>query len=60
MNPTQALTVMLLVFALGEVVAEKTKAILSATLVIAFTLLMGFWFKLPSGSSMTLKAWAYT
>jgi MFS family permease len=50
MNPTQALTVMLLVFALGEVVAEKTKAILSATLVIAFTLLMGFWFKLPSGS----------
>jgi hypothetical protein len=50
MNPTQALTIMLLVFALGEVVAEKTKAMLSATLVIAFALLMGFWFKLPSGS----------
>jgi hypothetical protein len=50
MNPTQALTIMLLVFALGEVVAEKTKAMLSATLVIAFALLMGFWFKLPSGA----------
>jgi MFS family permease len=50
MNPTQALTVMLLVFAFGEIVAEKTKAVLSATLVIAFTLLAGFWFKLPSGS----------
>jgi MFS family permease len=50
MNSVQALTVMLLVFALGELVAEKTKAILSATLVIAFTLLMGFWFKLPNGS----------
>ncbi|MDR1376914.1 MAG: hypothetical protein LBJ22_05340 [Synergistaceae bacterium] len=50
MNSIQALTVMLIVFALGEVVAEKTKAVLSATLVIAFTLLMGFWFKLPNDS----------
>jgi hypothetical protein len=50
MNPTQALTVMLLVFAFGEIVADKTKAILSATLVIAFVLLMGFWYKMPDGS----------
>jgi hypothetical protein len=50
MNPIQAMTVMLLVFAFGEVVAEKTKAVLSAPLIIALTLLMGFWFKLPSGS----------
>jgi MFS family permease len=50
MNPLQAMTVMLLVFAFGEVVADKTKAVLSAPLVIAFTLLMGYWFKLPNGS----------
>jgi hypothetical protein len=50
MNSLQAMTVMLLVFAFGEIVADKTKALLSAPLVIAFTLLMGFWFKLPNGS----------
>jgi Na+/glutamate symporter len=50
MNAIQALTIFLVVFGIGELVAEKTKAVLSTTLVIAFVLLMGFWFKLPSGS----------
>ncbi|GHV36954.1 hypothetical protein FACS1894187_12560 [Synergistales bacterium] len=50
MNAIQALTVFLVVFAIGELVADKTKAVLSTTLVIAFVLLMGFWFKWPDGS----------
>ncbi|GHS85696.1 hypothetical protein AGMMS49957_02330 [Synergistales bacterium] len=50
MNAIQALTIFLVVFAIGELVADKTKAVLSTTLVIAFVLLMGFWFKLPSGA----------
>lgn len=41
------LTFLLGVFAFGEIIAEKTKALLSTTLVIALTLLVSFWLGLP-------------
>ena len=47
MLPILALTVLLAIYSFGEVVAQKTKAVLSATLVIAFVLLIGFWCGLP-------------
>ena len=47
MLPILALTVLLAIFAFGEIVAQKTKAVLSATLVIAVVLLIGFWCGLP-------------
>lgn len=47
MLPILALAVMLAIFAFGEIVAQKTKAVLSATLVIALVLLIGFWCGLP-------------
>ena len=43
MNAIQAAVVLLIVFSLGEIIANKTKAILSTTLVIAIVLLISFW-----------------
>ena len=48
MAPIYALTVLIAIFALGEIVAEKTKAFLSTTLVIALVLLGLFWAGLPA------------
>ncbi|MEA4846008.1 MAG: hypothetical protein VB106_02125 [Clostridiaceae bacterium] len=47
MNAIQALVVLLMIFTLGEIVADKTKAALSTTLVIAVVLMVGFWCGLP-------------
>lgn len=47
MLPIFALTVLLAIYALGEIVAQKTKAVLSMTLVIAIVLLVSFWLGLP-------------
>ena len=47
MLPIFALAVLLAIYALGEIVAQKTKAVLSMTLVIALVLLVGFWCGLP-------------
>ncbi|MDR2947543.1 MAG: hypothetical protein LBV79_12475 [Candidatus Adiutrix sp.] len=44
----QALAILLLIFAFGEVVADKTRAVLSTTLVIAVVLLLMFWGGLPA------------
>lgn len=38
-----ALAVLLLIYAAGELIAQKTKAVLSSVLVIAILLLIGFW-----------------
>lgn len=48
MTATIALAILLAIFALGEIVAEKTRAVLSATLVIAVVLLIAFWCGLPA------------
>lgn len=42
-----AITILLAIFAFGEWVADKSKAILSAALVMAVTLLIAFWLGLP-------------
>ena len=47
MLPIFALAVLLAIYALGEIVAQKTKAVLSMTLVIALVLLVGVWGGLP-------------
>ena len=47
MLPIFALAVLLAIYALGEIVAQNTKAVLSMTLVIALVLLVGFWCGLP-------------
>ncbi len=47
MTPTIAFAILLAIFAFGEIVAEKTRAVLSATLVIAVVLLIAFWCGLP-------------
>ena len=38
-----AFTILLLIFAFGEIMAQKTKAVLSTTLVIAISLMLLFW-----------------
>ena len=43
MTPVLALTVLLCIYAIGELVAQKTKAIFSTVLSIALLLLAGFW-----------------
>jgi hypothetical protein len=48
MNAILALVLLMAVFALGEIVADKTKAILSTTLVIALVLMVSFWLGLPA------------
>ena len=55
MTPIQALVILLVIFAIGEIVADKTKALLSTTLVIAVVLLIGFWCGLPADIFSTAK-----
>lgn len=43
-----ALTILLAIYAFGEIIAQKTKSILSATMVIALVLLIAFWCGLPA------------
>lgn len=47
MTSTQAFALLVAIFAFGEIVAEKTRAILSTTLVIAVVLQISFWCGLP-------------
>lgn len=48
MEAVIAMTLIMGIYAFGELVAQKTKAILSTTLVIAVTMLMGFWVGMPA------------
>ena len=48
MTSTIAFAILLAIFALGEIIAEKTRAILSTTLVVAVVLLVSFWCGLPA------------
>ena len=43
MTPILALAVLLFIYALGEMIAQKSKAVLSTVLAIAILLLAGFW-----------------
>ena len=43
MAPIYALTILIAVFAVGEIVAEKTKAMISTVLAIAIILMIAFW-----------------
>ncbi|WP_100065877.1 hypothetical protein [Miniphocaeibacter massiliensis] len=47
MNGVLMLTVLLAIFAIGEILAEKTKALLSTALAVAVILLIAFWLGLP-------------
>ncbi|MGL4667360.1 MAG: hypothetical protein ACRCWR_05465 [Saezia sp.] len=47
MTPIYCFTFFLLIFAISEVIAEKTKAIISTTLAIAVIILIAFWLGLP-------------
>ena len=47
MAPILSLTVLLVVFAFAELVAKKTKAVLSTTLVMSTVMLILFWLGLP-------------
>lgn len=47
MEPIVALTVVLVVFALGDIVSAKTRALLSMLFVSSIVLLIGFWLGLP-------------
>lgn len=48
MIPVVAMAILLATYALGEMCAQKTKAVLSTTLVMAVVLLAAFWSGLPS------------
>lgn len=48
MNAILAITFLMIVYMIGEVVALKTKAMFSATLVIAVVMLISFWCGLPA------------
>ncbi len=50
-----ALTILFLIYSIGQVVAKKTKAILSAPLVISIILLVAFWLGLPKDIMTTAK-----
>ena len=43
MAPVLALTILLCIYAVGELIAQKTKAVFSTVLGIAILLLVGFW-----------------
>ena len=43
MAPVLALAILLCIYAVGELVAQKTKAVFSTVLGIAILLLVGFW-----------------
>ncbi|MGI6404022.1 MAG: hypothetical protein ACOX0K_07425 [Oscillospiraceae bacterium] len=60
MTASFAFAILVAIFAFGEIIAEKTKAVLSATLVIAITLLIAFWFGLPSNIFDTAALTAIT
>ncbi|MDI6601009.1 MAG: hypothetical protein QME46_04425 [Thermoanaerobacteraceae bacterium] len=47
MQPIVALTIVLVVFALGDIVSAKTKALLSMLFVSSIVFLVGFWLGLP-------------
>jgi hypothetical protein len=47
MEPIVALTIVLIVFALGDIVSAKTKALLSMLFVSSIVFLVGFWIGLP-------------
>jgi len=49
MTPIYAFTFLIIVFALGDIIAEKTKAIVSTVLVVIVLLLISFWLGLPAG-----------
>ncbi len=48
MDSISAVTVLLVLFAFGDVVAERTKGIISMVLVVSIALLIGFWCGLPT------------
>lgn len=48
MIPIVAMAILLAIYALGEICAQKTKAVLSTTLVMAIILLAAFWCGLPA------------
>jgi hypothetical protein len=60
MTASFAFAILVAIFAFGEIIAEKTKAVLSATLVMAITLLIAFWFGLPSNIFDTAALTAIT
>lgn len=43
MAPVLALAILLCIYAVGELIAQKTKAVFSTVLGIAILLLVGFW-----------------
>ena len=47
MQSIYSLTFLLIIFAIGEVIAKKTKAIISTTLSISIILMVAFWMGLP-------------
>ena len=49
MTPIYAFTFLIIVFAVGDIIAEKTKAIVSTVLVVIVLLLVSFWLGLPAG-----------
>lgn len=48
MVPIYAVAFLLGIFALGDIIAQKTKAMISTVLVIVIALLVGFWVGLPA------------
>lgn len=48
MNALVSMILVMIIYAVGELVAAKTKARLSATLVIAVLMLFGFWLGMPA------------
>ena len=43
MTPVLALTILLCIYAAGELIAQKTRAVFSTVLSIAILLLLSFW-----------------
>lgn len=48
MTPIYAFAFLVMVFALGDIIAEKTKAMVSTVLVVIVVLLISFWLGLPA------------
>lgn len=48
MTPIYAFAFLVIVFALGDIIAEKTKAMVSTVLVVIVVLLVSFWLGLPA------------
>ena len=47
MVPIYAFAFLVVIFAIGDIVADKTKALLSTVLVVIVLLLVSFWIGLP-------------